>query len=450
MTRDDFDRAFEDLGDGATQERLARQRVRLIEWERSRAPRVDWYRSRPWVAVLGAAAMAVALFGWRETVSKAPALQLAASESAVPKVAAALPSGAVAVPVVAQAAPATGRAVLAGAVGDRPLAADQWLDASQGPVAMKFAEGSLIELDAGSRGRLTELGADGLSLSIEAGHLTAQITPGGPYRWLVHAGPHVVRVVGTAFSVDWQPENAALVVAVTRGKVEVSGGESGSSVKQLVAGETLRVTGAEAAPGANGLRAPSLGSGARHARSALVAAPAIPDVLPGPEPRSAQPKSSAAPTGAGVWKGLAEKGEYRQAYAAAEGEGIERLAAGSAASDLLLLADAARLSGAPDAARQVLLVLRSRFPAHPNASVAGFVLGRLAYEQNNDREAVRWLRGYLAGGASGPLAEGARSRLLVALKRLGDIPAAKAAATDYLQHHPRGRNAASARAVLSE
>jgi hypothetical protein len=37
MTRDDFDRAFEDLGDGATQERLARQRVRLIEWERSRA-----------------------------------------------------------------------------------------------------------------------------------------------------------------------------------------------------------------------------------------------------------------------------------------------------------------------------------------------------------------------------------------------------------------------------
>jgi TolA-binding protein len=147
---------------------------------------------------------------------------------------------------------------------------------------------------------------------------------------------------------------------------------------------------------------------------------------------------------------LAEKGEYREAFAAAESAGFEGLIQGASASDLLLLADTARLSGATEPARHALLALRERYPSHVNASRAGFLLGRLAFEQQHDVEAVRWLRDYLAQKPTGPLAEGARSRLLLALKRLGDRAAAKAAALDYLEHYPQGRTAEAARGILSE
>jgi TolA-binding protein len=479
MTREPIDQAFEDLGDGQSPERLARQRLRLVQWERRRHVRSVWL-TRPLIAAASVAAICAALFVWREfptrTNVEVAAHQMGDQPSAdQPPAARVVPSGATEnAEVTAPAQPARLTGTVVGVRQDaqpgspsgslsasRSLSEQQWLDASQSSATLSFSEGSRISLERGSRARVNALDDAGLNLALEAGHLDASITPGQGYRWTVHAGPYRVSVLGTVFSVDWRPESELLTVGVTRGKVAVAGGNS-DAVKQLVAGETLQVSARSATVAPP--RAPSVAVNSRTragiqrlGTSPLASASPLLSGVNARASSSGVPAPSADLSGErisgaanGEWKILAESGEYAAAYAAAREQGYDRITRGASASELLLLADSARLAGAVEPARSALMALRERFPAHANAAVAGFVLGRLAYERGDDKEAVRWLRGYLDQGAAGPLAEGARWRLLTALQRSGDLESAKRVARDYLRHDPQGRHADRARALLSE
>jgi hypothetical protein len=151
------------------------------------------------------------------------------------------------------------------------------------------------------------------------------------------------------------------------------------------------------------------------------------------------------------WKQLADAGRYGEAVSAARDLGISPLLGSTGATDLMLLADAARLGKAPELAQQVLLTIRERFPSHPNANVAAFQLGRLAFEvRHDDRAAVRWFQAYLDASPGGSMAEGARGRLLRAWLRLGDKAKARAAALEYVKHHPHGHHASVAQSLLGD
>src|SRR5690606_20894520 len=178
-----------------------------------------------------------------------------------------------------------------------------------------------------------------------------------------------------AYGVQWAPRAGALRVEVTRGEVEVV--VSGGSERHVVsAGKALNLVVRGTAPD-NRIDTTAVTSEqrSRHTRA---------------EPRkpaSSETKGNVAPTvtpvetpvdgastGAAVvtlpsnvtttellrWRTLAENGQYAAAVKEAERVGFSTLEQNASASELLLLADVARLGGAPQRARSALTSLRSR------------------------------------------------------------------------------------------
>jgi TolA-binding protein len=116
----------------------------------------------------------------------------------------------------------------------------------------------------------------------------------------------------------------------------------------------------------------------------------------------------------------------------------------------MLLADAARLSGAAEPARDALLSLRQRFAQEPRAATAAFLLGRIFFDQLHDAaRAARWFGVYLDEQPQGELAGDALSRLAEAKALSGDRAGARQAARRYLQSHPQGPQAERAK-LLAE
>jgi hypothetical protein len=158
--------------------------------------------------------------------------------------------------------------------------------------------------------------------------------------------------------------------------------------------------------------------------------------------------------GSGDWRELAKAGRYAEALISARQGDVDVLIRTATPSDLLLLADSARLSGASNLASRCLLAIRERFPSHANATMAAFSLGRLAAEgQSNPRAAIKWFKTYLQNAPSGSLAEAARERVLLTYVKLGKAAQsaqAEQAAKVYLRHHPSGRYANVARSLLDD
>jgi hypothetical protein len=379
------------------------------------------------------------------------------------------------------------------------LGAEAWVTASTEPAALVFSDDSEIVLRTGAKARLVELDDRGLRMILESGHLDARVTPGGGYRWVVQAGPYQVHVLGTVFSVGWSPEEHELQVVVSRGKVRVLDSEQEGAERVLVAGDKLTMTrpdqatsttpgpaaveplvdqpmkpqaepvsvglndgsaallaesdngGAATRPGSLGVRA-SKKARSPGPRGEVPMGVSVGGSLPAASVAVEQRGDRDAPGAAAAeWKRLAKAGDYKGAVQAAQRVGVDGLLHTSTATDLLLLADAARLSGSVSLASRTLTTIRGRHPAHPNAAVAAFTLGRLASEaQHDDRAAVRWFETYLRQSPSGSLSEGARGRRLAALLRLGDSASARNAARDYLKHHPSGHRASVARSLLDD
>jgi transmembrane sensor len=453
-----FPEALKDaLGTGPNSDRLLRQRARLIEWEER--------RRRSGILQLFA--------GRGRTFSLGMGLALAAF-----------------VAVLLLRSPE--RAALTAELDGSALQPNAWVTATDGDHILRFSEGSEVTVAEGTRARVAELGVDGLRVTLEGGKLTSSITPKTGYRWVVQAGPHTVTVLGTVFSVEWSSEQQRLHVEVKRGRVQVQSDNARELPRVLAAGEswsivpptavgaasTQAVTGASsslvfdslaqdpqapsASPGTEAdptldVTAPSgseaqplPGGPSRRRRPAMEPTAHAPGADPGVDGKAA-PSPSAVASDAVSWKKLAEAGRYSEAVSAARAVGLPTLFSGTSATDLMLLADAARLGKAPELAQQVLLTIRDRYPSHPNATVAAFALGRLAIEvRHDDKAAVHWFQTYLDASPNGSMAEGARGRLLRAWLRLGDRQNARTAAAQYLQHHPHGRHASVAQSLLGD
>lgn len=374
------------IGDGPGPER--RQRQRRAALRLTRAPQRHGFWSR-WAAPLAVAAALVLVWVVREA----------------PR-------------------PAT----LTAQVGARPFAAGAWLAADEQPVALEFSDRSRVVLAPAAAIRLIRVDAAGVELGLERGRLDLEVVADEARAWRVAAGPFTIAVTGTRFSAEWRPDSQTLAVAVAEGRVQVHGGTLPAEGSRLSAQQRLEV---RAVP--------------ETEEVASVAEPEPARVEPVREPVRSRPAREVP-----AWRRLSDAGEHAAALAAIEREGLAGQLGRLGADDLDRLAHSARLAGAAGPAREALTALRRRFPGDARAHKAAFLLGRVALDLANDPgDAAAWFTTYLEQRADAPLAEEARGRLLQIWRDLGDADRVRAAARDYLAHHPEGSRAGQARAMLA-
>jgi len=151
------------------------------------------------------------------------------------------------------------------------------------------------------------------------------------------------------------------------------------------------------------------------------------------------PRKQQRPVGpVASWRRLAERGQYEEAQRALRKAGPGAVRDDTA--ELLLAADAARLSGHPaEAVPYLERVLRGH--AHdPRAGLAAFTLGRVLLDElGRPSEADDAFA--LARSSGGPLAEDALAREVEAVSRAGDVTRSRELALLYQRLYPNGRRA---------
>lgn len=335
--------------------------------------------------------------------------------------------------------------------------AQSWLAApSARPMVVSFSDGTILHIDPSSRARVVDIDQHGASISLESGLIHADVVHTSHSAWKMIAGPFSIRVTGTRFDVRWDSASQKFSIAVREGSVGVSGSIVGAE-RPVRAGEKLL---ASVVQGRLDLIS---------ADTTATAEPAPVDDDHGGEPRGdntglpssaagAPPAPSLGATTAsadalskdyGAWRELAKSGDLRRAFAAAEARGFQGVCDSASPSDLLVLGDAARLSGRPDRATEALLALRQRYPRDPRRAAAAFALGKVAFDQRHAYgQAAEWFATSVREQPNGPLAREASGRQLEALRNAGDSAGAQRAAREYLARYPDGPHADVARSVL--
>jgi transmembrane sensor len=409
------------LGPGPGYERRARQRARLLG--------VPWQRQRRTRLFLGLApvALALVLAGWFVLRLPHPStLEIA---------------------------------------GEPALQNGRWLRVPDDrSIKLDFADGTTISLAPKSASRLGMRSASEARVVLEAGSLQASVRPAvsSGRSWAFDAGPYEIIVIGTELEIAWSAERSRLTLHVEHGRVRVRGGQLQEDGLILASGDRFEAEGARAEIRRGGQVIVSDATGVTRASETPASSSA-----PGSGPaRPAQPDASArtgapsaAPTpkralgeaaGAAGWQALARSGNYSDALSSAEQDGFDGLVERLPVVHLELLADTARLSHKPSAARaeQALTAIRRRFPTTDSAQRAAFRLGLLAMAARAYGPASQWFETYLKAAPSGTFAGDASGRLIEARAKLGDRRGAEAAARAYLQRFPQGPYAAVARGVV--
>jgi transmembrane sensor len=238
---------------------------------------------------------------------------------------------------------------------------------------------------------------NGRGFALRAGGARFSV-PHDPDRpFVVAAGDVTIEDLGTTFTVRYLTADR-LKIAVEDGRVRVRAGGSDSEVP---AGATLEVP----------------------------VSPAVED------PRGEQQPAAVA---AASWRPLAERGQYEEARRALRKAGPSAVRDDTA--DLLLAADAARLSGHPAEAVPYLERVLRGHARDPRAGLAAFTLGRVLLDElGRPSEAVDAFA--LARSSGGPLAEDALARQVEALSRAGDVTRSRELALLYRRLYPNGRRA---------
>jgi transmembrane sensor len=352
--------------------------------------------------------------------------------------------------------------------GEPALESGRWLRVPDDrAMKLAFADGTSINFEPKSASRLGMRSPSEARVILEAGSLKAAVRPAAVSgrTWAFDAGPYEVLVIGTELDIAWSAERNRLTVQVEHGRVRVRGGQLRDDGLLLTSGDRLNAEGARielwrsgqlvASDAGDLRRTPATAASSDSlARANGPTHPVQPSGGAGVSPPGAasQPKGSgsAAAEVAPSWETLARSGNYSDAFSSAEQEGFDVLVERLPVAQLELLADTARLSRKPSAARaeQVLTALRRRFPATDSAQRAAFRLGLLALGAKHYGSASQWFESYLKAAPSGTFAPDASGRLIEARLKSGDTPGARAAARTYLQRFPAGPYAQVARGAL--
>lgn len=240
----------------------------------------------------------------------------------------------------------------------------------------------------------------GRGFALQAGGARFSV-PHDPYRpFVVAAGDVTIQDLGTTFTVRYLAADR-LTVAVEEGRVRV---HANGTDTEVAGGATLEIPVSTTA-------------------EALARRTQRPSV-----------------TGMSAWRPLAQRGRYEEARRALKKAGPA--AVRDDTEDLLLAADAARLSGHPGEAVSYLERVLHGHARDPRAGLAAFTLGRVLLDElGRPREAVDAFA--FARSAGGPLAEDALAREVEAASRAGDEGRGRELARTYRQLYPDGRRANS-------
>ena len=327
---------------------------------------------------------------------------------------------------------------------------------------VSFSDGTELALAAHGRARVEAVSSHGAELGLEQGRAKLDVVRRPGARWSVHAGPYLVRVTGTSFELEFEPEQRWLKLDLLVGSVSVSGPLIDGAL-QVSAGQRLLVRPGDALVlvqrRESQLAAPAPVAPALAPVFVEPGPPPAPPEPPGdvsrpraanserPAPRraSAPPRSvPAAPAAGESWQHKVAAGKSAEVIALAETRELAELLRDAPAEDLEALADAARYARRSELARPALLALRERFAGSRGARDAAFLLGRLDESGGATSAALAWYQRYLSDDPNGPYASQALGRQLSLSHELGPEPA-RALAREYLQRFPRGPYAARAR-----
>lgn len=337
----------------------------------------------------------------------------------------------------------------------------RWASAEHRPTTLRFSEGTALTLAPGAQVRLAAVSDRGASVLLERGTLEVSVRRRPHGRWTVAAGPYTVEVTGTAFGLRWTPEARALDLSMHHGRVLVRGPRCGDGVS-LQGHEELHARLGDGTLLLGALPSPPVPSpGPSSPTSAPPGAPEAPSEPSPPTPRPTRTHTPPrpAPVGAAVpgeaprsppsgWRERALEGRWREAMDALDDGAFHGAVASADPGELWLLADAARLAGAPWRAREALLALRARAPEGDRPRAA-YVLGVLHLEPlGAPSVAARWFGVYLQEAPDGALVEEAHGRRVQALRAAGDAAGSREAAEGYLARWPRGSFAEYARGVM--
>jgi len=311
----------------------------------------------------------------------------------------------------------------------------------QTPLA--FSDGSRMLLQAGAQARVISTSEHGARIVIERGSARSDVVPRPNNDWSVIGGPFEIRVTGTSFDADWQPEQQTLRVTMYEGHVIVRA-DCLAAPRALGKGESVALS----------CPLPSVADASRAAPSAVTAPHSSSAVTVAPLPAATAVAGAARPAAASKRPAsflvLARQGNYQGALAAAERADFDGVCRTLSAAELLELGTLARLAGNPKRAATAYSALRQRFAGTDSAATAAFHLGQMAFDRAGAyAEAKQWFATYLGERPAGVLVPEALGRKMEAEQRSGDLSAARSTAALYLSRYPAGAHARLAASLSS-
>jgi transmembrane sensor len=246
-----------------------------------------------------------------------------------------------------------------------------------------------------------------------AGSVRLRVTHEPQRPLVVHAAGVDVHVIGTEFVVELL-DSDQVRVAVEKGRVLVE------------------------SPGGR------LALGPGEERVFVGRTDAVPAEAESPPPATTSPAPSGGAATGPNWRKLAQSGEYAEAHAALK----KAPHVANDPAELMLAADAARLSGHSTDAVPYLRRVLANHPGDSRTPLAAFTLGRVLLDElGRPSEAAEAFAKARASG--GVLAEDALAREAQARSHAGQRAEARRLAEEYLRRYPNGRRADLVRAYLA-
>lgn len=308
---------------------------------------------------------------------------------------------------------------------------------------LSFSDGTRIQMEAHTRGRVLDLDAHGARVILEEGRANVQVAHRPGAKWQFEAGPFLITVHGTAFSFGWSTHDARFDIQMRSGVVSVTG--PSSSGGEIVLRDTQSLSLTLDDNGAFTANATAKDEGSELARDSAPSSPVF-----------AQPAASASASASAAirshvenWTSRLANGHAAEIVDEAERRGMGRVLKSSSSEDLAALADAARFERRNALAKRALLAQRRRFPGSVRANEASFLLGRLddASESDGGRS-LRWYDLYINEAPRGAFVSEALGRKMVVLERTGHHAEAVRIASEYLLRYRSGTYSHAAQALV--
>lgn len=342
-----------------------------------------------------------------------------------------------------------------------------------GTAAVEFSDGSSINAAAGTRLRVEDARRDGARVVIERGVFSAHIRHQHDTSWQFIAGPLDVRVVGTAFTLSWDPAREEMNLTLQEGAVEVKSPlgrgpffvRKGQHFQALLPSHSITLSDSADTP--NAITPANAATATVSEPTATAVEQMTPEetfvepestpmlqgqrtkqALPHEAPNASDSASKSAPSAPETWTSLASRGRFQDVVAAAETKGIDASLHAGSVGDIRALADAARYTGRSDLAEKSLQTLRQRATGSQR-SAAAFLLGRLYESRGQPATAKNWYEAYLREAPSGEYAADALAGAMLATARTIGNASAQPLAMQYLQRYPNGVHAAAAKKIAN-